>query len=234
MNSVFKFYLQVWVMLGIASAYLLWRLFHARRSSLARIAPLRRVWLGLLALLVISAAVYPVMGTRDRLRDRYGGYVTPLTLNGAAYMQGVSYNDGGPIYLAADYEGILWLNRNVQGTPGVLEAVTPSYRWGGRVSVYTGLPSVVGWQWHQEQQRAGYAYEIGIRRNDVKTMYDTPDAALALSLMRRYGVEYVYLGQLERIYFPAGMGKFADGLGGALEKVFDNGSTRIYRVKDGV
>ena len=233
MNSVFKFYLQVWVMLGIASAYLLWRLFQARRSSLARITRARQAWLVALALLVIGAAIYPVMGTQDRLRDRFEGYVTPLTLDGTAFMQGSSYREEGDVRvdLPADYEGIEWLQRNVLGSPVVLEAVTPSYRWGGRVSVYTGLPSVVGWQWHQEQQRAGYAGEVGLRRNAVETMYRTRDADTALSLMREYGVEYVYLGQLERIYFPDGMDKFEDGLGGALEKVFDNGVTAVYRVK---
>ena len=234
LNSIFKFYLQVWVMLGIASAYLLWRLFRIRRSFLPRIALVRRAWLGALAILIISASIYPVMGTRDRLRDRFEGNVTPLTLDGAAFIEASQYHEqaGNIVDLAADYEGILWLNHNVEGAPVVLEAVTPSYRWGGRVSVYTGLPSVIGWQWHQEQQRLGYRRNVPLRINDVETIYQTQDDQRALALMRKYGVEYIYLGQLERIYFPGGMSKFDDALGGALEKVFDNGKTAIYRLKD--
>ena len=235
LNSIFKFYLQVWVMLGIASAYLLWRLFRTQRSFLPRMPYIRQAWKVALAVLVLSAAIYPVLGTQDRLRDRFAGYVTPLTLNGVAFMGGTAYRDhsGEVIDLAADYEGIRWLQQNVEGSPVVLEAVTPSYRWGGRVSMYTGLPSIVGWQWHQEQQRAGYAYEVGERTRDVQTIYSTLDVQTALELMREYGVEYVYLGHLERIYFPEGMYKFGDGLGGALEKVFDNGETVIYRMRDG-
>lgn len=234
LNSIFKFYLQVWVMLGIASAYLLWRLFSAQQSFLPRVAFIRRGWKIALAALMLSAAIYPVLGTQDRLRDRFGGYVTPLTLNGVAFMEGVAFREhsGESIYLAADYEGIRWLQQNVQGSPVVLEAVTPSYRWGGRVSMYTGLPSVIGWQWHQEQQRWGYAYEVGQRTRDVQTIYSTPDVSTALDLVRKYGVQYVYLGHLERIYFPEGMFKFEDGMGRALEKVFDNGETSIYRVRD--
>ena len=233
LNSIFKFYLQVWVMLGIASAYLLWRLFRARRSFLRHIASVRQVWLVVLVVLVLSAAIYPVLGTRDRLRDRFAGYVTPLTLNGVAFMEGTGYREhsGEVIDLATDYEGIRWLQMNVEGSPIVLEAVTPSYRWGGRVAMYTGLPSVIGWQWHQEQQRWGYAYEVGRRISDVERIYSTHDSEVALELMRKYGVEYVYLGHLERIYFPGGMDKFKDGLGGALEKVFDNGDTAIYWVR---
>ncbi len=235
LNSIFKFYLQVWVMLGIASAYLLWRIFRTQRSFLPGVAPLKRAWLIMLAALLLSAAIYPVLGTQDRLRDRFAEHVTPLTLNGVAFMGGAEYREhsGDVIDLAADYEGIRWLQMEVEGSPVVLEAVTPSYRWGGRVSMYTGLPSVIGWQWHQEQQRGGYAYEVGSRRSDVEKIYATNDREAALELMRKYGVEYVYLGHLERIYFPDGMDKFEDGLGGALEKVFDNGDTAIYWVRDG-
>ena len=233
LNSIFKFYLQVWVMLGIASTYLLWRLFRTQRSFLRHIASVRQVWLVVLVVLVLSAAIYPVLGTRDRLRDRFAGYVTPLTLNGVAFMEGTAYREhsGDVIDLATDYEGIRWMQMNVEGSPIVLEAVTPSYRWGGRVAMYTGLPSVIGWQWHQEQQRWGYAYEVGRRISDVERIYSTHDSEVALELMRKYGVEYVYLGHLERIYFPGGMDKFKDGLGGALEKVFDNGDTAIYWVR---
>lgn len=235
LNSIFKFYLQVWVMLGIASAYLLWRIFRTQRSFLPRIAPVRRAWLFALIALLFGAAIYPVLGTQDRLRDRFDGYVTPLTLNGVAFVEGVAYREhsGDAIDLAADYEGIRWLQLNVEGSPVVLEAVTPSYRWGGRVSMYTGLPSVIGWQWHQEQQRGEYGYEVGRRISDVESIYLTKDADEALDLLGQYGVEYVYLGHLERIYFPDGMDKFEDGMGGAMEKVFDNGNTAIYRVRDG-
>ena len=235
LNSIFKFYLQVWVMLGIASAYLLWRLFRTQRSFLARVPSVSQGWKIALVVLALSATIYPVLGTQDRLRDRFAGYVTPLTLNGVAFMEGTEYREhsGDVIDLAADYEGIRWLQQNVEGSPVVLEAVTPSYRWGGRVSMYTGLPSVIGWQWHQEQQRAGYAYEVGERTRDVQTFYSTLDDEVALELIQKYGVRYVYLGHLERIYFPEGMFKFEDRLGGALEKAFDNGETAIYRVRDG-
>ena len=41
------------------------------------------------------------------------------------------------------------MEENIQGTPVVLEAQTPEYRWGSRVAIYTGFPTVVGWSWHQ-------------------------------------------------------------------------------------
>ena len=238
MNSVFKFYLQMWVLLGLTSAYMLWRLAHGKRVPLIRLAWGKKAWVAALAVLVLSASVYPVMGTQDRLRDRFDGLVLPLTLDGTAFVEGAVYHDRkGDIDLAADYEGIRWLRDNVQGSPIVLEATTPSeyrYQWNGRVSVNTGLPSVVGWQWHQEQQRWGYRWAVGRRIQDVNTIYSTSDPSGALTLLRGYGVEYVYVGQVERLYYPgAGLSKFDGALKDHLERVFLSEQVAIYRVRDG-
>ena len=54
------------------------------------------------------------------------------------------------------------------------------------------------------------------------------------ALMRKYGVEYVYLGQLERLYYPGeGLKKFDGALAGDLDKVFQSDQVTIYRVVDG-
>ena len=234
MNSVFKFYLQIWVLMAVASAYLLWHLGHGRSGPLRAMAPGKMLWLGALAILLISAAVYPVLGTQDRLRDRFDGRVLPLTLDGTAYIQGTTYHDReGDIDLAADYEGIKWLRENIEGSPVVLEGLTPTYRWGGRISIYTGLPTVIGWQWHQEQQRWDYRRAVGNRIRDVNEIYGTESPSKALSHLRKYRVKYVYVGQLERLYYQqSGLRKFEEQLSGELEKVYENTQVTIYRVRD--
>ena len=231
MNSVFKLYLQVWVLLAVASAYLAWRIFRTGVAARAMPGPWGRAWGWALALLVLGAAIYPVLGTQARLRTRFD--VLPLTLDGTAYMRTTVYNDAnGQIDLSADYDGIRWLQANVQGSPVVLEGLTPNYRWGGRVSVYTGLPAVVGWRWHQEQQRWGYRGAVGERARDVNRIYATPDTAEALALMRKYGVEYVYLGRLEHLYYPDhGLAKFDQAMAQSLEEVYRSDQVRIYRVR---
>ncbi len=228
MNSVFKLYLQVWVLLALASAYLAWRILRTGMAGMTMSAPWARAWGWALALLVVAAAVYPVLGTQARLKTRFE--VLPLTLDGMAYMRTAVYNDpNGQIDLSADYDAIRWLQDNVQGSPVVLEGLTPNYRWGGRVSVYTGLPTIVGWQWHQEQQRWGYRQFVGERARDVDRIYATPDPAEALDLMSKYGVEYVYVGRLERLYYPAqGLAKFDEAMAPALEQVYRTDQVSIY------
>ena len=232
MNSIFKFYLQIWVLLALASAYILWRSWFDGRLRPAGMSPVRKVWLGALAVLLVSASIYPVLGTRARLGDRFQGQPTPLTLDGTAYIQDAVYRDReGDIDLDADFDGILWLRENVEGSPIVLEGVTPTYRWGSRVSNYTGLPTVVGWRWHQEQQRWDYRWAIADRIGDVERIYATTSATEALSLLRKYGVKYVYVGRLERLYYPGpGLDKFDGALSDHLKKVYQNPDVAIYRV----
>ena len=239
MNSVFKFYLQVWVMLALSSAYLLWRLVVGKSKPTRALSKGHRLWLCALVVLIVSVSIYPVLGTQVRLRDRFT--VLPPTLDGMEYMQGAVYWDpNGKIDLSSDYEGIRWLqgttdgSPNIEGSPVILEGVTPTYRWGSRISVYTGLPTVVGWQTHQDQQRAGYSWAVGQRISDVNRIYRTTDVSEALSLMRKYGVKYVYVGQLERLYYPGGgLKKFDDELGDHLDVVYQKGDVTIYRVHQG-
>ena len=232
MNSVFKFYLQVWVLLGVASAYLLWRLLHEAREG--GLGWRRGAWTVGLAVLLLGASIYPALGTRARLADRFYGQVTPMTLDGTAYVEGSVYRDHeGDIDLEADFEGIRWLRENVPGSPVVLEGHTPTYRWGSRISVYTGLPAVVGWKWHQEQQRWDYRHQVGLRIEDVDRLYSTAGRQEALSLLRKYEVSYIYVGPLERLYYPArGLDKFDRMVGAGLDRVFQTDQVSIYRVMD--
>ena len=233
MNSVFKFYLQVWVLLAICAAYMVWRIAVSPGvSSDRRARTLRRVWLAALAVLITCAAAFPALGTRDRLRDRFDGNVTPFTLNGVAYVEGASYRyTTGQVDLEADFEGIRWLRENVEGSPVILEANTETYNWGGRVSIYTGLPSVVGWEWHQQQQRWEYRNQVPRRIRDVDRIYSTANAIEARALLEKYNVKYVYVGQLERLFYPeAGISKFDNGLDGGLRLVYSTDIVSIYEV----
>ncbi|MEC9320688.1 MAG: hypothetical protein VX869_00735, partial [Chloroflexota bacterium] len=187
-------------------------------------------WIGIASVLVLAGLIYPVMGTKDRLRDRFNGNVTPLTLNGYEYLEGTTYSDiKGAVDLGSDFEGIEWLRENVKGSPVIVEGITPTYRWGGRVSVHTGLPTVVGWKWHQEQQRWGIKHLVSGRQEDVNTIYSSP--AAASDLIDKYGIEYVYIGDLERLYYPGeSLEKLTQGLNGKLSSVFESDNVIILKV----
>ena len=130
------------------------------------------------------------------------------------------------IELKWDQEAIQWVQDTVKGSPVILEAHVSQYHWGARFAAYTGLPTVIGWPWHQIQQRTDYSSAVHERVNDVKEVYETVDDRRALELLRKYRVQYVVVGDLERITYPGeGLSKF-DALG---NKVFENYGTVIYK-----
>ena len=196
MNTLFKYYLEVWIFLAIAAAYMLWRLGSHWLPRLR--PPSSATWLFVLTLLIGCSLIYVVLGTRARVADRFTQL--PPTLDGTAYMAAAEHWERDHIFpLEWDLQAITWLQDNVEGSPVVLEAHMEQYRWGGRIANYTGLPTILGWPWHQIQQRHAYREQINERAADVKSAYETTDIEAALDLMRNYGVSYVVVGNLERV-----------------------------------
>jgi uncharacterized membrane protein len=232
MNTLFKFYIQVWVLFGLAAAVALPRLWASLKRW--RSDRLRYVWMGLFFALLFSACVYPLLGTPQRVADRFPGQRPPIgTLDGMAYMTVGSYawpDDSNRIELKYDYEAIQWLLANVKGTPVIAEAALPYYREGGsRVASYTGLPSLLGAQ-HAGEQR--YAWQVGQRDGEVRDFYTTDDIRRALELVRKLDISYIYVGKLERtVYDPIGLAKFDRMVEeGHLTVPYSNKEVKIYKV----
>ena len=226
MNTFFKYYLEIWVLLSIVSAYMLWQLGSSGFLKPA-IGIRSGAWLVVLVVLIGSSLIYTALGSRARIADRFTD--GPSGLDGAAYMtDAVHQEQEVPLELRWDQEAIEWVQDNVSGSPVILEAHLDQYRWGSRFATYTGLPTVIGWPWHQIQQRTAYSFAIGERARDVREMYVTTDPERAVELLRQYRVGYVVVGDLERITYPGdGLGKF-DDLG---EKVFENQGTAIFEAR---
>ncbi|HLX41465.1 MAG TPA: hypothetical protein VKR42_13110, partial [Ktedonobacteraceae bacterium] len=114
--------------------------------------------------------------------------------------------------------------------PVILEAAAPaSYQWYNRVSVYTGLPDVLGWPDHVGEQR--YGSQIGNRETDISTIYTTTDSNAALELLQYYHVGYIYVGQVEQqLYGVAGLAKFDQMVGSSLRLVYRSEGVSIYQV----
>ena len=148
------------------------------------------------------------------------------------------YHDpkGGALELTYDKAAFRWLQENIEGSPIIMEGITPLYRWGNRFSVYTGLPAVIGWDWHQKQQRGLDEIEVNHRRDEVDMFYSTAVPEVSLEILRKYRVKYVILGELERLYYPEeGIAKFSTMDGTSLSKVYSsNGEGKgsiIYEVR---
>lgn len=250
MNTVFKFYLHVWMMWGVVAAFGLWYLFAVMRPQEAFLrragainaaivqAP-RYAFAAIAVLLLALALVYPYFGTRARIHDRFN----PAQGSGN---DGLAFLDKGGPYrthydatgidgehnMAYTRDGINWIREHVKGTPTIMEANAPSYRsLGNRVAIYTGNPAVSGWQFHQEQQRVKFSGLVSLRHQDIAQFYSTEDVSAARLILRKYDVEWVIVGDEEQFnYPPAGLTKFQNGLNGSLELAYQNPGMQIWHV----
>jgi uncharacterized membrane protein len=148
------------------------------------------------------------------------------------YMAHAEYWDTEPMDLSQDYRAIRWMQDNVQGSPVIVEANCPEYRWCTRYTIYTGLPGVVGWNWHQRQQRAlGPPTAVTNRVDAIGEFYNTTNIEYARDFLDKYDVRYIVVGQLEDIYYDEdGLRKFERFEGNDWKMVYQDMDTTIYEV----
>ena len=155
----------------------------------------------------------------------------PVSLNPAIYN-----DDNRPINLSHDYAAIQYMQDHVSGSPVFVEGHTEEYRWGSRFSIYTGLPSVVGWSWHVRQHNSLLDGAIVDKLIDeVNNFYNTQDIQNAKQFLNKHQVQYIVVGDLERAYYDAnGINKFQDMVNqGILKIAFGDNSantTTIFEV----
>jgi len=107
----------------------------------------------------------------------------------------------------------------------VAEAVGGSYSNFGRISEYTGLPTVLGWPGHESQWR-GTSEPQGTRQDDIALLYTTPNWDTALDILNKHDIRYVYVGVIERAAYAVHEEKFQSNM----TQVFQQGTVTIYEL----
>jgi len=233
MNTVFKFYLQAWVLFGLSAAaafgWLLTEIPNWRPNW-------QSAWYFFSTGLVVCAGLFLLLGGLDKIKDRWIPGA-PHSLDSMTFMKYATYQDFGvEMDLSQDYRAILWMQENVTGSPVIVEANVFEYRWGTRFTIYTGLPGVVGWNWHQRQQRVLASNTVIQRVEEVAAFYRTPDPFEAANFLKKFNVRYIILGQLEWAEYrdvetaDAGLLKFDRYNGILWNEVYREGQTIIYSV----
>ena len=205
-NTVFKFYYQAWILWSLAAAFGSALLFRNLRGAW------RWTYAAGFAVLMIGALTYPVLGAINKA-------------NGFKPVDGFTLDALRPLakYNPDEAAAAEWLR---DAPPGVIvEAADPgsSYREYGRLSEYSGLPTVLGWVGHERQWRGG-STEMGSRMDDIARLYVTNDWEVAKAIIEQYDIRYVVVGNLERSKYPLNEGKFSE----RLPVVFRQGNLVIY------
>ena len=239
MNTVFKMYFQAWALLSIASGAGLYFILESfkplesvTRSLRITQRSLQVLWGVGLILFLLAGTVYPLKAPAERLARHDAFTQAPYlqrsnSLDGLAYLQTDPGNPG-------DYQAIRWLNDNVQGDPVIVESIGGDYSNWGRISVFTGLPTLMGWVGHEYQWRANWINnptnyaEFQRRGSDVDTIYTNPQPNVVLSVMSYYHAQYLYVGSLEYTkYHTANLHRFST----YMQVVYNADGVTIYKVR---
>src|SRR5690606_13201126 len=115
----------------------------------------------------------------------------------------------------------------------IIEAQAYEYRWGNRYTIYTGLPGVVGWNYHQRQQRAILQNNaVQNRVDEVNKFYLSDDLDYVNEFLEKYSVSYIIVGRLEKAFYPGvGLDKFEAQSGILWDQVYQYDSTVVYKVR---
>jgi YYY domain-containing protein len=236
-NTVFKTYMQVWIIWGTAGGAAVGILTPSLRTAIAggaaalapgsNMAPARIRQLTATALaiaLVASLSIYGVIAVGGHLKDS----TEDPTLDATEF---AADRTEAPV--------IAWFD-NRSGTPNIVTAPTTGgntggrmYRWrprfghgGSAISSLTGVPTLMGWR-HERGYRGPEAFKE--RLSDVESLYQG-DAATRSRLLRKHDVEYVYVGPAEHDLFgDQNIDVFEEMNGVSVERSWSREMT-VYRV----
>ena len=226
-NMVFRMYIEAWFYCGL-SACLALTLLLSQIKKWPLWASIS--WGLILVALILGSISYPYLATGEKIADRWPNISNPpKTLDGMAYMLGEADGSVGAVYddegkmldISEDYAAIQYMQDNVKGSPVIVEGHTVEYKWGSRFSVYTGLPSVIGWSWHTRQHNSLLdGAWITKRIDNLDAFYNTTDLDSAKDYLSKYDVSYIIVGDLERAHYSSeGLAKF--------QQLTDEGILRI-------
>ncbi|NYT06052.1 MAG: hypothetical protein GKC04_06750 [Methanomicrobiales archaeon] len=202
MNTVFKFSLVAWMLLGtgVLATAGEWLAAQPRSAAYAEKAG-KTLAIALAALLLLVPAALP---------DMDYGYGT-RSLDGLCWLETAHPGDAAAIrYL-----------RSLPDNPVIVEAVGDDYTYTSRISSMTGLPAVLGMAFHEQMWRGSDA-DVAKRIADVRRIYEEP--AMTVPLMRAYGAGLLYVGPTERESYDVAVPKEN------LTPVYDAQNVVIYRI----
>ncbi|WP_129114906.1 DUF2298 domain-containing protein [Halegenticoccus tardaugens] len=240
MNTVFKTYMQIWVLWGTAAGAALAELLRpsatvrsvgrtptAARSAGRAARGLRRPAVAaFVALLVLSTVPYGALALSDHLEQH--GDAEP-TLSATAFVETDHPDEAAAIRWLDEREGqpTMLSAPGTSSYPGADHGSYPyppgMYTWDANPAAsLTGVPTVAGWG-HEVGYRGEEAYYDRVADADAAYTGSTGDR---VAVLRAYDVRYVWVGPAERDRYP----EITIGETPGVDVAFERGAVTVYEV----
>jgi len=202
LNTVFKFYLPAWLLIGSASLVMAGEMIERSFSGTIHRSGIIRVT-SVIVVILFFVPLLPALGNQ-------APYIP--TLDGSAFLD---------YWHPDDAAGIGFL-RTLPPDTVLVEAENGDYSYFGRISTFTGLSTIIGWPSHEIMWRKSEGGWYEKRTGDVQSIYEKPETAS--SLMKKYNATILYIGEEERTRYQVlpPTGEFYH--------IFHSGTTDIYQL----
>lgn len=213
MNTVFKFYYQAWIILSVVGGYgtYVWLKHHSLLVGRKKL--LSKTGFGIVAILALSSVYFTVAAAVAKTTSSGLG----PNIDSLSYMQS---RDSDELNVINDL-------REIAGSDDVMvEAIGDSYSEFARISGSSGVPTVIGWVFHERQWRGTDELFVD-REMDVRTIYTTRDIEELQSLIDKYQITMVVLGPRERATYDNIVAGMFDRLG---DRVIEHGLYTVFSI----
>ena len=208
-NTMFKLTYQAFILFGMVMGYSLVRVFMTSKKVF-------RIICGVLAACLLLTSGYIITSCKSW----FGADLSPekrVHTDASVYVS-QSFKE--------DFDAICWINSNIFGQPVMVEAAGDSYTGYERVSVSTGLPTILGWYVHEWLWRSG-TDKLNVRKDAINTLYTSTNAADVQRVIDTYNVSYIYVGKYEHEQYPNINDAFLKSMGTV---VYEDANTYIVKV----
>ncbi|MGD0886011.1 MAG: hypothetical protein ABSA46_14280 [Thermodesulfovibrionales bacterium] len=136
----------------------------------------------------------------------------------------------------ADFEACQWIKRTlpvnavIQAEPNYpgIDGLHIPYYYYSLIPDFAERVTGVG-EWKVSNVEHSKAGIIGERFHEIKKMFSTTDLSESVAVLKKYHINYVYIGRLENLLYPQGISKFRDNQG-IFKRVYSMSGTEIYEV----
>lgn len=172
-NTMFKLTYQSYIIMGILLGIGVGQLMKMERGLVKLI--------GIFCLLLIytGSMIFPL----ESFSNYYGNFLSYKGLNGENWMI-----DSMP----EKYDVVTYL-RTHKNEKNLVEAVGDSYTDYNAISVFSGVPTVVGWRVHEWLWRGGYE-TVGKRDGEVNDFYTDNNIKKTKDFIEKYNVGWIVVG----------------------------------------
>ncbi len=207
-NTVFKFYYQLMLLFAIVAGYIgyyFWNIKGRAKILFFFVSG---------SLLILSAYFVP-----NIIFQSANFFSVKMGLDGTHYLERSHPYDN---------QAVKWLNNNITGQKVIAEMPGNSYTDDSRISAFTGNVTPLGWLGHEWGWRNN-PDELTSIKNEIDTLFKTPDETVARTIITKYQIDYIYFGELEQANYTESPNWIVPKI---FKPVYNNTGVVIYQTVD--